>query len=175
MSKWATLSGIGRIALFFWAALAERRRRNEFARRARGDRRPTPICRIHIRQLAVDQPGDGPAGRATPITGGLFTGAIAWEALAAVLFWRAIIAYRGRSLGQERMVFTACAVNLATWAAFQVLDEVFLAYQPEQVHRAIFLNQVATIVMLAVLPNMGGTRDRGESDESPTDRILPAE
>ena len=46
-------------------------------------------------------------------------------------------------------------VNLALWAAFQVLDEVFLAYQPEQVHRAIFLNQIATIVLLAVLPNMG--------------------
>jgi len=103
-----------------------------------------------------------------------FASAITWEALAAVLFWRAVIAYRGRSLGQERAALAACAVNLALWAAFQVLDEVFLAYQPEQVHRAIFLNQIATIVLLVVLPHMGGDRDRGESDESPTDPIFPA-
>lgn len=34
----------------------------------------------------------------------------------------------------------ACGVNLALWAAFQVLDEVFLASQPEGVHRVIFVS-----------------------------------
>jgi hypothetical protein len=78
----------------------------------------------------------------------LFGGVIVWEASAAVLFWRAGAAYRGRPLVEEPAALTACGVNLALWAAFQILDEVFLAYQPEAVHRVIFLNQLATIVLL---------------------------
>ena len=81
----------------------------------------------------------------------LFAGAIAWEALAAVLFWLAVARYRGRPLVQERATMNACGVNLALWAAFQVLDEVFLAYQPEGVHRAIFLSQIVTLLSLHLL------------------------
>lgn len=83
----------------------------------------------------------------------LFGGAIAWEALAAALFWRACRAYRNRPLAQEPQAVAACGVNLALWAAFQVLDEVFLAYQPEAVHRAIFLNQLGTLLLLHLLPS----------------------
>jgi hypothetical protein len=82
----------------------------------------------------------------------LFAGAIAWEIVAAVLFWRAFVAYRGRSLAQETETILACGVNLALWAAFQVLDEVFLAYQPERTHRAIFISQIATLVLLYLPP-----------------------
>jgi hypothetical protein len=78
----------------------------------------------------------------------LFAGVILWEASSAVLFWRATAAYHGRPLAEEPAALTACGVNLALWAAFQILDEVFLAYQPEAVHRVIFLNQLATIVLL---------------------------
>jgi hypothetical protein len=92
-----------------------------------------------------------------PLQALLFTGAIAWEGLAAVLFWRASVAYRGRSLWQEPAVTAACAVNLALWAAFQVLDEIFMAYQPEGVHRAIFANQVLTLLALMLLSNEPGS------------------
>ena len=85
---------------------------------------------------------------------GLFAGAIAWEALAAVLFWRAVAAYRGRPLAEETETILACGVNLALWAAFQVLDEVFLAYQPEGTHRAIFISQIATLVLLYLPPSV---------------------
>jgi hypothetical protein len=85
----------------------------------------------------------------------LFAGAVAWEALAAGLFWRACRSYRDRPLEQEREAVAACGVSLALWAAFQVLDEVFLAYQPEAVHRAIFLNQIATVLLLGLLPAAG--------------------
>jgi hypothetical protein len=81
----------------------------------------------------------------------LFAGAIAWEAVAAALFWRAALSYRGGKLAAESPAVLACGVNLALWAAFQVLDEVVLAYQPEAVHRVIFLNQLATIVVLEML------------------------
>jgi hypothetical protein len=89
----------------------------------------------------------------------LFAGAITWEALAAILYWWAAATYRGRPLIQEKATLFACGVNLGLWAAFQVLDEVFRAYQPEQVHRAIFISQVATVLALGWLPgvnSMGG-------------------
>jgi hypothetical protein len=84
-----------------------------------------------------------------------FGGVIVWETLAALLFWRALGAFKNRNLRAERQVLAAFAVNLALWAAFQVLDEVFLAYQPEGVHRAIFTNQLLTIGLFAVLPHDG--------------------
>lgn len=80
----------------------------------------------------------------------LFGGVIAWETAAALLFWRAFAAYRGRALAEERAAALACGVNLALWAAFQVLDEVFLAYQPEGVHRLIFVSQIATLLLLSL-------------------------
>ena len=81
----------------------------------------------------------------------MFAGAIAWEALAAGLFWRAALRYRGGKLIAEPATVVACGVNLALWAAFQVLDEVVMAYQPEAVHRVIFLNQLVTLVLLEML------------------------
>lgn len=82
----------------------------------------------------------------------LFFGVIVWEILAAVLFWRATASYRNLPLVNERITIIACGVNLALWCAFQVLDEVFLAYQPEGVHRVIFANQILTLLMLQLLP-----------------------
>ena len=61
------------------------------------------------------------------------------------------------------MALVACGVNLALWAAFQVLDEVFLAYQPEGVHRVIFGNQILTLLMLYLLPTQDDTSYRAAS------------
>ena len=96
----------------------------------------------------------------------MFAGVIVWEGLAAVLFWRAFAAYRGRSLLQEPTVIAACAVNLALWAAFQVLDEVFLAYQPQGVHRAVFANQLITVLALYLLPEEGVSSDEGGKEQN---------
>ena len=96
----------------------------------------------------VMDPLDVPRG----LQAALFAGAIAWEALGAALFWWAVASYRGRPLAQEKAAVAACGVNLALWSAFQVLDEVFLAYQPEGVHRVIFVSQVATLLLLHLMP-----------------------
>lgn len=93
-----------------------------------------------------------PLGVPRELQAALFLGAIVWESLAAVLFWRAAAAYRGRPLSQEPAVILAGGVNLALWAAFQVLDEVFMAYQPEAVHRMIFVSQLASLLLLQLLP-----------------------
>jgi hypothetical protein len=92
-----------------------------------------------------------PLGAPRGMQGTLFAGAIVWEALAAALFWWAVATYQGRRLTREKPTLYACGCNLALWAAFQVLDEVFLAYESERVHRMIFLNQIATLVLLHVL------------------------
>jgi hypothetical protein len=89
-----------------------------------------------------------PLGVPRGLQAALFAGAIAWEALGATLFWWAVASYRGRPLAQEKAAVAACGVNLVLWSAFQVLDEVFLAYQPEGVHRVIFVSQVATLLLL---------------------------
>jgi hypothetical protein len=89
-----------------------------------------------------------PLGVPRGLQAALFAGAIAWEALGATLFWWAVASYRGRPLVQEKAAVAACGVNLGLWSAFQVLDEVFLAYQPEGVHRLIFVSQIATLLLL---------------------------
>jgi hypothetical protein len=79
--------------------------------------------------------------------------------LGAVLFWWAVATYRNRPLSQERAAVCACGVNLALWASFQVLDEVFMAYQPEAVHRVIFISQMVTLLTLHLLPTSPAVRD----------------
>ena len=86
------------------------------------------------------------------LQGSLFLGAMIWEALGALLYWHALARYRGRPLAQEPAALRACVVGLALWGAFQVLDEVFLAYQTEDVHRSLFVSQIATILLLQLLP-----------------------
>jgi hypothetical protein len=78
----------------------------------------------------------------------LFVAVIIWEMVAAALFWWAVATYRGRPLSRERPALYACGVNLTLWASFQVLDEVFIAYQPEAVHRVIFVSQLVTVLLL---------------------------
>jgi hypothetical protein len=93
-----------------------------------------------------------PLGVPVALQAFLFAAAITWEALGAALFWWAAATYRGRPLVEEQATLLASTVNLALWATFQVLDEVFMAYQPESVHRMIFLSQLATIGLLHLLP-----------------------
>jgi len=86
------------------------------------------------------------------LQGALFLGAMSWEALGALLYWTALARYQGRPLAQEPAALRASVVSLALWAAFQVLDEVFLAYPTEDVHRSLFVSQIATILLLQLLP-----------------------
>lgn len=164
------MTGLNRIVLAFWAAwLSVVVATNVLDALAAGGALPGPVKFASGNWRWINQamdPLDAPRG----VQAALFAGAITWEALAAGLFWRAAAAYRGRPLAEERAAVHACGVNLALWAAFQVLDEVFLAYQPEGVHRAIFLNQVATLLLLHLLP--GPARPPGGGAERPA--VVPA-
>ena len=104
------------------------------------------------------------------LQGSLFLGAIGWEALGALWYWWALARYRGRPLAQEPAALRACVVSLALWGAFQVLDEVFLAYQTEDVHRSLFVSQIATILLLQLLP---ATPVDGDGDDDDPQRSRP--
>lgn len=155
MMKHASMSGIGRIVLLFWAAwLTVVATTNVLDALAAIGALPDSFKFISGNWAWINQVMD-PLAVPRVLQAVLFAGAIGWEVLGAVLFWRAVGQYRGGPLEQEPAALTACAVNLALWAAFQVLDEVFRAYDPERVHRAIFVGQITTIVLLQVLPRSG--------------------
>ncbi len=96
----------------------------------------------------------------------MFAGVIVWEATAAVAFWVAFTRFRDRPLVGEPAAVAACVINLSLWAAFQILDEVFLAYEPEAVHRVIFGNMILTTAVLYLLP--GAAARAEEASRNPT-------
>jgi hypothetical protein len=75
----------------------------------------------------------------------LFLGVIAWEALAAILFWRAWAAG-----GRGGVV--AFTVSLALWATFTLADEIFIAYTLGPVHLRLFALQLLSLLALRLLP-----------------------
>jgi hypothetical protein len=79
----------------------------------------------------------------------MFLGVLGWEGLAAVLFGRACLTYRGR--GSPR-VYPAFMAGLSLWAAFALADEVFISYAMEAVHLRLFTAQLASLLAVELLP-----------------------
>jgi hypothetical protein len=84
------------------------------------------------------------------IVGALFCGVLAWQAAGAWSYIRAAI-NRSAGASPSKEVLSAFGINLALWAAFMVADEVFLAYPMENVHRAVFIAQLITLIGIWVL------------------------
>lgn len=94
-----------------------------------------------------------PLGVSVELQAFLFGGVIVWESLCAGLFFYALLRFRGGTLLHERETLWACSVSLALWCAFQVLDEVFLAFSPEAVHRVIFVETILTMLFFQLMPS----------------------
>jgi hypothetical protein len=174
MLDWITLTRIKRGTLLFWAAwLSVVTTTNVLdALKALGAL-PGSFRFVSGNWSWINQTMD-PLGVPREWQAALFAGAIAWQALGAALFWRAFASYRGWPLAREKPTVRACGVNLGLWAAFQVLDEVFLAYPPEGVHRTIFIGQVATLLLLRLPPDTpAGTIDAGPMRPEVTDWTQP--
>jgi hypothetical protein len=153
MVEWIALSVIKRITLLFWAAwLSAVATTNVLDALQALVALPESFKFVSGNWHWINQVMD-PLGVPRGLQAALFAGAIAWEGLGATLFWWAAASYRGRPLVQEKAAVSACGVNLSLWSAFQVLDQVFLAYQPEGVHRVIFVSQLATLLLLHLLPD----------------------
>jgi hypothetical protein len=94
-------------------------------------------------------------GTPDTVNGVMFAGVIVWEGAAAVLFWRAVCAWRGCGIGR-RAVYQAFATSLFLWAGFLVADEVFIAYPLEGTHLRLFVAQLVTLLAVELLPECSG-------------------
>lgn len=84
------------------------------------------------------------------LDGLLFLGVVAWEAVAAALFWRAGWRFRGRDdPGVARVAF---AVGLGLWAGFLLADELCVAYAVEGTHLRLLTSQLATLLVVELVP-----------------------
>jgi hypothetical protein len=84
------------------------------------------------------------------VNGLLFAGVVGWEAIAAVLFAWAALSFRGR--GEQRGLYPAFLVSLMLWAAFLIAEEVCIAYTVEAVHFRLFTAELATLLVVELLP-----------------------
>jgi hypothetical protein len=79
----------------------------------------------------------------------LFSGVLMWQAAGTWSYGRAAI--NPCSESGRRAMLSAFGINLALWAAFMIADEVFLAYPMENVHRALFMAQLVTLIAIWLL------------------------
>jgi uncharacterized membrane protein len=86
------------------------------------------------------------------LNGLLFAGVIAWEGVAALLFWLACWRFRTKPRGSRRPLYAAFSVSLLLWGAFLVADEVFIAYPVAATHLRLFTAQLVTLLAIELLP-----------------------
>src|SRR5262245_21268974 len=82
------------------------------------------------------------------VNGLLFTGVVCWEGLAAGLFW--VAWWKGHY--NRRARYAAFTAGLSLWGAFLLADEVFVAYAVEAAHWRLFTAQLATLLVVELLP-----------------------
>lgn len=78
----------------------------------------------------------------------LFLGVLAWQLLAAVLFWYALAASGGTGVLQVDAVNAAFAAGILLWGAFMIADEITIRYSFEQPHELLFVAQLACLVVM---------------------------
>lgn len=87
----------------------------------------------------------------------LFTGVILWEGTAALLYWRAWRLFHApRAIALAARV-VAFATSLGLWAAFIIAEELLIAYKVEAVHWRLFTANLATLLVMYLLPAEGPT------------------
>ena len=92
------------------------------------------------------------------LNGVLFAGVIAWQGAAALVFWLACVQFRGKESRGGQTVYAAFIAGLSLWAAFMVADEVFIAYAVEAAHLRLFTAQLATLLVVEVVPEVASRR-----------------
>jgi hypothetical protein len=97
------------------------------------------------------------------LNGLLFGSVVCWEGLAALLFWLALLTFRGKGEGRKRPLSWAFTVSLLLWGAFLIADEVFIAYGVAPAHWRPFTAQLATLLVVEVLPEDSQTKGEGAS------------
>lgn len=74
------------------------------------------------------------------------------ECVGAVLFWRAVVRYRGHGIG-VRDAWWALIWNVVVWLGFIAGTEFFVAYTSESPFRELLIIGLAMAVVMAVVPD----------------------
>jgi hypothetical protein len=82
----------------------------------------------------------------------LFLGILIWQGGAVALLWATVIKFQGVYQPGVTVLYLAFLVNLSLWAAFILADELFLSYETESIHFQVFLAQLASLIVLVLLP-----------------------
>ncbi|QDU60700.1 hypothetical protein Pan216_15490 [Planctomycetes bacterium Pan216] len=82
----------------------------------------------------------------------LFLGVIAWEGLAAILFWRAVVLWMRQREPAYAAVNVAIAVSMSLWAAFLVAEEVYVDFSVSSTHRQLLALSLLTLLVIHLLP-----------------------
>lgn len=83
----------------------------------------------------------------------LFAGVILWQGITAVLFACAALASLSAGTMTWGAVNAAFAAGTMLWAAFMIADEITIKYAYEQAHELLFILQLATLVVVYLLPS----------------------
>lgn len=94
----------------------------------------------------------------------LLAGALLIEAIAALLFWRALLGYGMRRDGARAAMAAVCWGTLV-WTGFVFMTEFFVAYQSESVFREMLAIMVGTGLALTLVSDDAGTESRGGAAE----------
>ena len=87
------------------------------------------------------------------LNGLLFFGVVAWEAIGAILFWRAGWRLSDRSRREAGATRAAFAIGLGLWAAFLLADEIMITYIVEQTHLRLLIAQLVTLLVVELIPD----------------------
>ena len=81
----------------------------------------------------------------------LFLGVIAWQMLAAALFWYAVAASGAAGFVIMPLADAALATGILLWAAFMIADEITIKYAMEQPHELLFIAQAGTLLVMHLI------------------------
>lgn len=95
----------------------------------------------------------------------LLAGAMLIEALAALLFWRALLGY-GMKRDGERAAMAAVCWGTLVWTGFVFMTEFFVAYQSESPFRELLAIMVGTGIALALVPDDVGMEGHGAASRA---------
>lgn len=92
----------------------------------------------------------------------LLAGALALEATAAALFWRALLGL-GRGGRGLRPAMEAICFATVVWIAFVFMTELFVAYASESVFRELLAIALGSALVLALVPDDLGAGEPARS------------
>ena len=78
----------------------------------------------------------------------LFLGVLAWQLLAALLFWFALSASGGQGVIAAGAVNAAYATGIFLFAAFMIADELTIKYAMEQPHELLLVAQLGSLLVM---------------------------